>query len=128
MSASRINCSSGGPTGRNKKTNSPSMECWTLSARLLCPDPVELRVFAVARQPVDAETARLPAPQRGVMAARREQALMGAFLDDAAAIEHDQPVHPADRRQARRRRDHPAPFHPAGELLPDRRLDLPIAP
>src|SRR5229473_2695699 len=90
------------------------------------PYPVERGVFAPARRQVDPKPARLAAPQRGVGAVRREQPLVRAFLDDAATIEHDEPVHPADRRQPVGDRDHGAPFHQPGELLLDRRLDLGI--
>src|SRR6266700_88341 len=60
-------------------------------SRLDHPYPVERGVFAPARQPVDQEPAGLAAPQRGVGAARRQQPVVGAFLDDAAPIEHDEP-------------------------------------
>ena len=60
------------------------------------------------------------------MAACREQGLVCPLLDDAAAVEHDEPVHAADCRQPMRDGDDRAPFHQFGELFLDRRLDLGI--
>src|SRR5215472_7067155 len=50
---------------------------------------------AIAVTDVHPEPAGLPPPQRGVGAAARQQLLVRAFLDDPAAIEHDEPIHPA---------------------------------
>ncbi len=68
----------------------------------------------------------MPPPQRGISAAPGEQRLMRPFLDDAAAFQHDQAVHAADRRQPMGDRDDRAALHQFGELLLDRRLDLRI--
>src|SRR5262249_42642373 len=52
------------------------------------------------------EAARLAPPQGGVMAAVPQQLVMRALLDDAAALEHDQPVHARDGREPVRDGDH----------------------
>src|SRR6266581_3319680 len=39
------------------------------------------------------EAAGLAPPQRGVVAAMAQQLVVRALLDDAAVVEHDQPVH-----------------------------------
>jgi hypothetical protein len=43
------------------------------------------------------EAARLAPPQCSVMAVEAKQLVMRALFDDAAAVEHDQPVHPSGR-------------------------------
>ena len=50
---------------------------------------------------------------------------MCAFLDDAALIEHDQPVHRGDGREPVRDGDDGLPLHQSRALL-DRRLDFGI--
>src|SRR6185437_13729348 len=59
----------------------------------------------------DVEAAGLAAPETRIGAAAPHQIGMRAGLDDAAMIEHDQPVHARDRRQAMRDRDHRAALH-----------------
>ena len=51
---------------------------------------------------------------------------MAADFDDAALIEHDQPIHGRDGRQAVGDGDHRLAGHQAVERLLDRRLDLRI--
>src|SRR5262249_13042999 len=87
-----------------------------------------LNAYFLARQvaQVHPEAARLAAPQCGVGAAAREELGVGAFLDDPAVVEHDQPVHAADCRQPVGDRDDCAPFHQFVELFLDRRLDLAV--
>src|SRR5215471_16402011 len=66
------------------------------------------------------ETAGLPAPQRRIMAVLPQQRVVGALLDDAAAVEHDQAVHPRDGREPVRDRDHGFAGHQGAEALLDR--------
>jgi hypothetical protein len=49
---------------------------------------------------------------------------MGALLDDAAVVQHHDPVHPGDGREPVRDGDHGLALHHAVERLLDRRLDL----
>ena len=51
---------------------------------------------------------------------------MRADLDDAAALQDHQPVHPGDGRQAVGDGDHRLALHQVLELLLDRRLDVGI--
>src|SRR5262249_5025637 len=65
-------------------------------------------------------------PELCIGAAESEQLGMRARLDDAAMIQHHEPVHPRDGREAVRDGDDGAALHQAFELLLDRRLDLGI--
>ena len=51
---------------------------------------------------------------------------MRALLDDAAVVEHDQPVHARDGREPVRDRDHGLACHQRAEALLDRGLDLAV--
>jgi hypothetical protein len=42
------------------------------------------------------EAAGLVLPEAGVSATKVEELLVGALLDDLAAVENDEPVHPGD--------------------------------
>src|SRR4051794_39511185 len=72
------------------------------------------------------EAAGLPPPQLGVVAAGAEQFGMRALLDDAAAVDHDEPVHPRDRRKPMRDGDHGLAGHQRVEARLDRGLDLAV--
>ena len=52
------------------------------------------------------EAAGLPPPKRGVMAVEPQELIVGALLDEVAAIEHHKPVHARDGREPLRDRDH----------------------
>src|SRR5260370_37241324 len=62
-------------------------------------------------RPIGAEAAALAVPEARIGPALREEFGMAAGFDDAAVIEHDQPIHPRDGREAMRDRDHPAAAH-----------------
>ncbi len=66
------------------------------------------------------KTAGLAAPQRGVMAVMGEQLAVIALLDDAAVLEHDQPIHLRDGREPVRDGDHGLAFHQRAEARLDR--------
>src|SRR5215472_4930313 len=83
------------------------------------------RVDARLRLRVD-EAAGLAPPQRRVVAAVPQELLVRALLDDMTVIEHDQPVHPRDGRQAVRDRDYGLAGHQRVEACLDRRLDLAV--
>jgi hypothetical protein len=51
---------------------------------------------------------------------------VGALLDDAALLQHDQPVHARDGAQPVRDGDHRLAFHQAEQLLLDGQLDLAV--
>src|SRR5262249_51063119 len=72
------------------------------------------------------EPARLAAPQRGVMAVLPQQLLMRALLDDTAALEHDETVHPRDGGKPVRDGDHGLARHQRAQARLDRRLDLAV--
>src|SRR5262245_25831318 len=63
------------------------------------------------------EPARLPPPERGVVAALGEELVVRALLDDAPAIEHHEPVHARDRGQPVRDRDDGLSRHQHAEAL-----------
>src|SRR5437762_14277805 len=58
----------------------------------------EQSVLPLAAGQIHAEAARLPAPQCRVMAACREQGLVGLRLEDTASVEPDEPVRAANWR------------------------------
>ena len=62
----------------------------------------------------------------GVMAVGGEQFVMRALFDDAALVEHHQPVHARDGREPVRDRDHGLAFHQVAEARLDRGLDFGI--
>ena len=64
------------------------------------------------------EAAGLALPERGVEAALAEQFVVAAVLDDPAVVEHDQPVHGRDGRQAMGDGDDGLALHQAVERLP----------
>ena len=72
------------------------------------------------------EAAALVRPQLGVVAAQRDQLGVRALLDDAALLEHDQPVHARDRAQPVRDGDHRLAFHQAQQLVLDGDFDLAV--
>src|SRR5690242_14985843 len=72
------------------------------------------------------KAAGLALPKPGVGAARLQKGGMRPLLDDAPLVEHDEPVHPRDSRQAVGDGDHRLAFHEVGELLLDGRLDLAV--
>ena len=85
--------------------------------------------FGVGRRDVGVvrqEAARLVLPQLRVVAVQPQQLVVGAVLDDAALLEHDQAIHARDRRQAVRDRDHRLAFHEPEELLLDRELGFAV--
>ena len=75
---------------------------------------------------VEQEAAGLPLPELGIEAALGDQLVVRPFLDDAAVVHDDQPVHRRDGRQPVRDGDHGLAFHQPVEVLLDRRLDLRI--
>src|SRR3954452_13774019 len=70
--------------------------------------------------------AGLPPPQRRIMAVESEQRIMCALLDDAAAFEHDQPVHSGDGREPMRDGDHGLARHQGAEALLDGGFDFAV--
>src|SRR5215831_9891841 len=72
------------------------------------------------------EAARLAPPQRRVMAIEPQELIVRALLDDAAMVEHHQPVHAGDGREPVRDRDHGLARHQGAEALLDRRFDLAV--
>src|ERR1700691_16437 len=70
--------------------------------------------------------AGLATPERRVDPAARQQLLMRSDLRDTAVLEHDQPVHRRDGREAMGDGDHGLALHERLEILLDRRLDLGI--
>ncbi len=68
--------------------------------------------------------AGLVLPQRSVEPAARDQRIVRALLDDAAGIEHDNAVHPRQRRQPVRDGDDGLARHQRVQLLLDRMLGL----
>ncbi len=72
------------------------------------------------------EAAGLAVPHPRIGAARGEQLAVAALIDDAALIQHHQPVHARDGREPVRDGNDGASAHQPVELLLDRRLDLGI--
>src|SRR6185312_11728207 len=72
------------------------------------------------------EAARLPPPKPGIEPALRDQFGMAAFLDDAALVHDDQPVHRGDGRKPMGDGDDGLALHEPVEVLLDRGLDLRI--
>src|SRR5262245_66355384 len=60
------------------------------------------------------------------MAARLEQLIVRTLLDDAAGLEHHQPIHACDGRQAVCDRDHRLALHEPEQLLLYRELDFAV--
>ena len=58
----------------------------------------------------------------GVVAAARQQLGVGPGFDDSARVDHDQAVHPRDRREPVRDCEHGAAAHQRVELFLDRRF------
>jgi hypothetical protein len=65
-------------------------------------------------------------PKRGVDAAEGEQLLVRSLLDGAAAVEHDERVHPPDRGQPVRDHDRRPVRHQRPERVLDQRFALGI--
>src|SRR5262249_12844015 len=59
-------------------------------------------------------------------AAQTQELVVRALLDDAAALEHDQPVHAGDGREPVGDRDHDLAGHQGAEARLDRGLDLAV--
>src|SRR5215470_4602110 len=72
------------------------------------------------------EAAGLTSPEGRVVAVELEQRLVRALLNDAAMIEHHQPIHARDGREPVRDRDHGFARHQGAEALLDRGLDLAV--
>src|SRR5262249_61642210 len=72
------------------------------------------------------EAAGLPAPERRVVAVELQQRLVRALLDDAAMVEHDQPVHARNGPEPMRDRDHRLAGHQRAKALLDRGLNLAV--
>ena len=72
------------------------------------------------------EAAGLPPPQLGVVPAGAQQLGVRALFDDAAAVEHHQPVHPRDGGEPVRDGDHGLAGHQRVEARLDRGLDLAV--
>ena len=58
-----------------------------------------LERFALSGRVQVQETAGLAFPEVGVVAAGGEELGVGAFLDDLALFEHDEPIHRSDGRE-----------------------------
>ena len=61
------------------------------------------------------EAAGLAPPERGIVAAAPQQLVVRTLLDDAAAVEHDQPVHARDGREPVCDGDHRLASHQRAE-------------
>src|SRR5438874_1471832 len=72
------------------------------------------------------KAAGLALPQRRVVAVLPQQFAMRALLDDAPMIEHHQPIHARNRREAMRDGDHGLAGDQRAEALLDRGLDLAV--
>ena len=72
------------------------------------------------------EPAGLPGPELGVVPATGEELGVGALLHDPALVEHHQPVHRGDGREAVSDGDHRLVGHQRLQLLLDRGLDFAV--
>src|SRR6202161_4705737 len=101
----------------------PGASAGTTPRRAYAPCPALLRGLHVGGVE---EAARLPAPERRVVALEAQQRRVGALLDDAAAIEHHQTVHAGDGGEPVRDRDHALARHQGVEARLDGGLDLAV--
>src|SRR5437764_1492085 len=90
--------------------------------------PVPYALLALLRRLHDGveESPGLTAPERSIMTIAPQQLLMRSLLDDAAAIEHDQPIHARNGREPVRDGNHGLAGHQRSEARLNGGFDLAV--